>query len=129
MKALDTPVLLAILHDSPTGRELLKSLRGEELATTELNLYELRATAAGGPPAARTARDTALARLRRRITVLPITAQSVSEAGRYLHGAYRNDPWRPLILGTLAAAGCSEWITTRAYAPAKGKLPFKVRIV
>ena len=129
MKAFDTPVLLAILHDAPSVKGLLRALRGEELATTELNLFELRVVAAAAPAAERAARETALARLRRRITVLPVTAQSVSEAGRHLRGDYRKDPWRALALGTLAAAGCSEWITTRAYAPAKGKLPMKVRIV
>ena len=48
MKALDTPVLLEILHDSPRVKELLKGLRGEELATTEINLFELRLLAVQG---------------------------------------------------------------------------------
>ena len=67
MKALDTPVLLAMLHDAAGAKELLKSLRGEELATTELNLFELRALASEGPRAQRESRETALARLRRRV--------------------------------------------------------------
>ena len=41
MKGLDTPVLLAILHDQDGAKALLHSLRGEELATTEINLFEL----------------------------------------------------------------------------------------
>jgi len=129
MKALDTPVLLALLHDAPSAKELLKSLRGEELATTELNLYELRRLAGDSPRAERNRRENALARLRRRMTVLPITAEAVTEAGRLLPPNDRGAALAPLVWGTLAAAGCGEWITTRAYAPSKGKLPFKVRIV
>ncbi|MGI0129930.1 MAG: type II toxin-antitoxin system VapC family toxin [Thermoplasmata archaeon] len=129
MKGLDTPVLLAILHDAPASRALLKGLRGEELATTEINLFELTALAASGPAAQREHREAALSRLRRRVTVLPVTAESVRDAGRLLKG--RNPPvgYRALIWGTLSAAGCGEWITTKAYAPPKPGLPFKLRLV
>jgi predicted nucleic acid-binding protein len=129
MKGLDTPVLVDILHDSARAKELLRGLRGEELATTELNMFELRTLAAEGPRAARASREAALVRLRRRITVLPITADSVREAGRCLKGRTTAD-FQPLVWGTLAAAGCGEWITTRPFAPAKGgALPFKVRVL
>jgi predicted nucleic acid-binding protein len=129
MKALDTPILLAILHDSPPAKDLLRTLRGEELGTTELNVFELKTLASEGPPALREGRENALARLRRRVTVLPITPESVREAARFLKRKGHPVDFQPLVWGTLAAAGCGEWITTRAYAPPKGSLPFKVRII
>jgi hypothetical protein len=129
MKGLDTPVLLSILHDSGVAKELLKSLRGEELATTEVNLYELELLSALGARAQRAPRQTALARLRRRITVLPITPEATREAARLLRGKPPMHDYRPLIWGTLAAAGCAEWLTTRGHAPPKQGMPFRVKIV
>lgn len=129
MKAIDTPVLLSILHDTPAARELLKGLRGEELATTELNMFELKRLAAEGPRSQHDSREGALVRLRRRLTVLPISSDSVREAGRYLKTQGGRGDYQPLVWGTLSAAGCAEWITTRAFAPPKGTFPFKVRII
>ena len=129
MKALDTPVLLGILHNSRWAKDLLKGLRGEELATTELNMFELKLLASEGSRAQGNSRDAALARLRNRITVLPVTGDSVREAARFVRGRGRPADYLPLVWGTLAAAGCGEWITTRAYAPPKGPNRFKVRIV
>jgi predicted nucleic acid-binding protein len=129
MKGLDTPVLLAILHDAPPSKEVLRSLRGEEAATTELNMFELGLLAFEGPREARTTRESALSRLRRRVTVLPITAESVREATRQMKGKGHVTSFQPLVWSTLAAAGCSEWLTTRAFAPAKAITPFKVRFV
>ncbi len=129
MKGVDTPVLLALLHDAPSAKDLLKSLRGEEVATTELNLFELRALAARGLPAERGRREIALARLRRRITVLPVTAEAVAAAGRFLRAEGRATDYQALVWGTVAAAGCAEWITTRAFAPPKGRLPLKVKVI
>ncbi|MGC1837664.1 MAG: PIN domain-containing protein [Candidatus Acidiferrales bacterium] len=129
MKALDTPVLLAVLHDSPMAKDLLKSLRGEEIATTELNMFELRALASEVPRAARQGRDSALVRLRRRISVLPVSPEAVHEAGRYLHLKGASASYQSLVWGTLSAAGCGEWITTRGFAPPKGGLPFRIRLV
>lgn len=129
MKALDTPALLSILHDTAAGRELLKSLRGEEIATTELQMFELRVLAAQAGPTARALRETALAKLRRRLTVLPVTPESVAEAGRFLRANPRGAAGSALVWGTLVAAGCSEWITTKPYVPSRGKFPFKVRVI
>jgi predicted nucleic acid-binding protein len=129
MKALDTPVLLAILHDSPSAKDLLKNLRGEEIATTELNMYELATLSAEGSKAHLSAREAALARLRRRITVLPITSEGTQGAGRLLRSKGSAAGYVPLVWGTLAAAGCAEWITTKAFAPPKGSAPFKVRLI
>jgi predicted nucleic acid-binding protein len=129
MKGLDTPVLLSILHDSNSAKELLKSLRGEELATTEFNMYELETLAARRPPGRHAGLTSALARLRRRITVLPVTAEAVSIAGRLQRTKGRSINSLALVWGTLSAAGCHEWITTRTYAPPKRLVPFKIRIV
>jgi predicted nucleic acid-binding protein len=129
MKGLDTPVLLGILHDSGSAKELLKGLRGGELATTELNMFELKVLAAEEARPMREGRETALARLRRRITVLPITPDSVREAARYLTRKGHLGDYQPLVWGTLSSVGCAEWITTRAFAPPKGSWPFKVRII
>jgi len=128
MKALDTPILLAILHDSPSAKDLLKGLRGEELATTELNMYELAVLSAEGSRAHLAAREAALARLRRRLTVLPITSESLRGVGRLTRTKGQAPSYLPLIWGTLAAAGCAEWITTKAFSPSKGDVPFKVRL-
>ncbi len=127
MKALDTPVLLAILHDAPGAKELLKSLHGEEIATTELNLYELRVIAASSRAASRASREDALAKLRRRLTVLPVTSESVGEAVKRVPVGTHPGGWTRLILGVLVAAGCAEWITTKPYAAVKGKLPIRVK--
>ncbi|MGA8302531.1 MAG: PIN domain-containing protein [Thermoplasmata archaeon] len=128
MKGLDTPVLLAILHDSPPAKELLKGLRGEELATTEINIFELGVLAAAAPRRLRGGREATLSRLRRRLTVLAIGPESVREAARCAKGNSRAD-YQSLVWGTLAGAGCDEWITTRAFAPAKGVVPFKLRLI
>ena len=129
MKALDTPVLLSILHDAPSAKDLLKGLRGEELATTEVNMFELAALAAQGPRPQRESRETSLARLRRRITVLSVTGEAVREAGRFLRSKDPPLDYQALVWGTLSAAGCGEWITTRTHAPGRVGVPFKVRIV
>ena len=129
MRGLDTPVLLEILHGSPASRRLLRSLQGEELATTELNLFELYQVASQGSKAARTARQRALVALRRRITVLPITTAAVEEAARGAPMRSIVGGYGPLIWGALAAAGCGEWITTKEAAPPRGATKLKCRVI
>jgi predicted nucleic acid-binding protein len=129
VKGLDTPILLAILRDAPPARALLRELRGEELATTEINLYELHALAAAAPSGSRPAKVAALQRLRRRMTVLPITASAVDEAARFASAAKAHRPYEPLIWGALKVAGCGTWITTRRHLPPKGLRSFKARVV
>jgi hypothetical protein len=129
MKGLDTPVLLEILHGTPAARRLLKSLPGEELATTELNMFELHQVASQGSKTTRPARHKALVALRRRISVLPITSAAVDEVTR--GGSARPLPlgYGPLVWGVLTAAGCGEWITTKTAAPPSGSTKFKVRFI
>ena len=125
MKALDTPVLLALLDGEPAARELLRRLRGHEVATTEGNLLEL-AVLAGRSGGRGAARREALTRLRRRITVLPLDERALEEAARRsargeLGGA------TPLVAGMLAAlevAGCDELVSDGSLP--SGKWRFRV---
>jgi predicted nucleic acid-binding protein len=121
VKGLDTAVLLAILEGRATARELLRRLRGHELATTEVNLLELEVRAAAGPTGMRGPRRLAIERLRRKLTVLPVDARAVSEASRHL-GVREKSPDPALIglLGALEANGCDEFYTDRSRLPGAG---------
>jgi len=129
MKGLDTPILLGILHGTPASRRLLKLLQGEELATTELNMFELYHVATQGSRAARQSRQRALAALRRRISVLPITAAAADEVTRGGSTRPMVGGYGPLIWGALMAAGCGEWITTKEAAPPRGATKLKCRVI
>ncbi len=129
MKAIDTPVLVELLRGRPTARSLLKHLQGEELATTEINLFELEAIACAGPRKGRDNRRAALERLRHKLTVLPIDARAVSAAAALSMGRLEtvsSSEW--LMLGAASASGCSEWLTTNSARPPKdlGKLVVKL---
>jgi predicted nucleic acid-binding protein len=111
MKALDTGVLLALLEGSGKAREVVRKLRGVEVATTEANLIEL-AYLAAGTRRVTAARLGALEKLRQRITVLPIDARGGREAVQLVPG--RRRPLAPSVaamVGALRAAGCEELIT------------------
>ncbi len=114
MKALDTSVLLALLHGDPKAKELVRRLRGVEVATSELNLLELQALIARGPPRGRVHRREALERLRRSLTVLPLDGKAAERAARRAGKEdLRTTP--PLLLGVLAtleASGCDELFTS-----------------
>jgi predicted nucleic acid-binding protein len=119
MKALDTPILLELLRGRPALAHVLRALEGEELATTEVNLFELESIARAGPRAGREARRAAVDRLRRKLTVLSIDPHAVQAAAALSHGRLHEasaTEW--LMLGAASAAGCSEWITTSG-----GRLP------
>lgn len=118
MKGLDTPFLLGILDGSPSVKTVLRTLSGEELATTELNMVELAALAAHGGPRGRRERLQALERLRRRLTVLPIDRRATEllsqrpvqpkTAAELLHTA---------MMAAFEAAGCTHVLTDRSIAP------------
>jgi predicted nucleic acid-binding protein len=113
MKALDTSVLLAFLEGDRSARDLLRKLRDVEVATTEANFLELAYLAAHGPPRTRARRRETLARLRRKLTVLPIDPRAVAEAeNAVLRGEAPAAPLLAGILGALEAAGCDELFTT-----------------
>lgn len=112
MKALDTSALLALLEGDRSTRDLLRRLRGVEWATTEANLLELAYVAQGGPQRIRARRRELVDRLRRKLTVLPIDARAVGEAGRLIAKGHGDDP--PLTLAMMAALeadGCDELFT------------------
>ena len=113
MKGLDTPILLEILEGRPSARKLVEGLRGVEVCTTEANVAELHliARALGGPGVA--ARLAAVERLRRGLTVLPLDAKATSTAAELVKDPRGVGALQALVLGALAASGCSEWITSR----------------
>jgi predicted nucleic acid-binding protein len=127
VKALDTPVLLELLEGSAAVREQLRRLRGVEVATTEANLLELTYLATRGSKRARADRLAALARLRRRLTVLPLDPRGTEEVSRHADP----DTGAPSLLtlamlGALEAAGCDELLTI-GRLPLGGKWRFRVR--
>ncbi len=127
MKGLDTWALLEVLEGTPAARRELKRLRGEELATTEGAMLELSVLASRGGARLTASRQAALAKLRRRLTVLPIEARAVEEASRRIG---RDTSGVPLLLqaslGAFEAAGCDELLTT-VPEEIRGRWRFKVR--
>ncbi len=129
MKALDTGVLLALLEGSPKARELVRKLRGSELATTEANLLELGYLAERPGHRETSARLAALERLRQRLTILPVEGRAIHEATLRLARGYRRlAPSVVAMLGVLEAAGCEELLTDDPRSIA-GEWRFKVRTV
>jgi predicted nucleic acid-binding protein len=112
VKALDTPVLLEILRGSPRARRWVRELGAEEIATTELNLWELAVLAIEDPSRGLDQRLTALDRLRRKLLVFPMDVRAMQSAVR-LRQRRRRVPTSlaELIVGTLEAHGVSEWVT------------------
>ena len=109
MKALDTSVLLGLLEGDGASRALVGRLRGVEVATTEANLLELALIAGHGPARIQRSRREVLARLRRKLTVLPIDGRAIELATRRLDRS--NEPTPPLVLamlGALESSGCDE---------------------
>jgi hypothetical protein len=116
MKGIDTPVLLELLRGSPAARAWVRGAGGEELATTEINFFELETLARLDRSPGRERRLAALDKLRRRLTVVPIDARA-SAAARAREAPPRGAPWISLlVLGALEAAGCSEIVTSEALA-------------
>jgi len=128
MKALDTGILLALLEGSSRARDLVRKLRGSELATTEANLLELSFLAANAPPRARAGRLGAVEKLRQRLTVLPIDGHANREAlAGILRQGDRLSPTIAMMLGALEAAGCEELYTDDGRGMA-GDWSFKVKV-
>jgi predicted nucleic acid-binding protein len=126
MKGLDTPVLVSILQGEPRAKMLLRRLRGEELASSELNFLELEFLVgrAAGPTQPR--RRIAVGRLRRGLTILPLdgrASEKLPEISRRKEARGLN----PLVVGALAcfaAYGCDELVTSDQRLLA-GRWPFK----
>lgn len=127
MKGLDTSALLEILEGTPLAKKELRRLRGQELATTEGNFLELTCLAARGSKRVQQARQEALARLRRRLTVLPLEGRGSEQAVRRVSAEGVDLP--PLLLGSLGAfeaAGCEELLTGDP-SGIRGKWSFRTR--
>ena len=126
MKGLDTPVLLALLEGDPAARDTVRRLRGHELATTEVNLLELTVLAGMTGSRVGAARRSAVSRLRRKMTVLPIDSRAIEESGRRLSvkDAARVSPHLLAMAGALEANGCDELVTVGPTVP--GNWRFRV---
>lgn len=127
MKGLDTPVLLALLEGAPKPRALVRALAGEELATTEVNLFEIELLGRRDRSPGKERRIQALERLRRKLTVLPIDEETTRRAAAIAASARQPAPegtW--LCLGAAEAHGCSEWITSAAGMPPASAARIKV---
>jgi predicted nucleic acid-binding protein len=130
MKGLDTPVLLALLRGSPEARKLARSLGSGELATTEVNLFELETIARQSRAPGRERRLQALERLRRRLTLLPVDEESSRRAAALAGASRQRAPeggW--LMWGAAEAHGCTEWITDRRGAPPRGKTRLRISVI
>lgn len=127
MKGLDTPVLLGLLEGAPMARALVRALAGEELATTEVNLFEIELLGRRDRSPGKERRLQALERLRRKLTVLPIDEASSRRAAHIAATARSAAPegtW--LCLGAAEAHGCSEWITSARGMPPPSSTRLKV---
>lgn len=112
MKALDTSVLLALLEGDRSARELVRRLREEELATTELNVLELVHVLTRGSKRLRSHRRDALDRMTRKLTVLPIDSRAMSAVRRSAIRGRLGDTFTVTAMaGALEAAGCDELFT------------------
>lgn len=118
MKAVDTSVLLDLLCGSSEARGLVGSWKDQEVATTEINFFELELLAERASRKGLGPRLAALERLRRRLTVLPVDSRALT-ASRSLGeaAAQKLTPSARLIASVLLANGCSEWHTTQAVSP------------
>lgn len=130
MKGLDTPVLLALLEGAPKPRALVRALSGEELATTEVNLFEIELLGRRDRSPGKERRMQALERLRRKLTVLPVDEESTRRAAVIAASARQAAPegtW--LCLGAAEAHGCSEWITSAAGTPPPSAARIKITTI
>jgi predicted nucleic acid-binding protein len=128
VKGVDTPLLL--LEGRPEAGVLTDGDGGEEVCTTEVNLFELETLARGGPRQGRGRRLAAIERLRRKLTVLPMDERAAREASALAAGGGRGLPTPSLlVLGTLIAAGASEVLTTDASALQGASIPVRVTVV
>jgi predicted nucleic acid-binding protein len=127
MKGLDTPVLLGLLEGAPKARALVWALADEELATTEVNLFEIELLGRREKSPGRARRMQALERLRRRLTVLPIDEETTRRAAAIAASARQTaseGTW--LCVGAAEAHGCTEWITNAAGMPPASAARIKI---
>lgn len=123
VKGVDSGVLRLLLEGDPQSKELLRQWRGVEIATTEATMLGLSADALDAPARLHASRRTALERLRRKITVLPIDRRAVTEASRRLTRPSRGaELLRLAEWGAFEASGCEEVFTFSPPPPGKWRV-------
>ena len=128
MKGLDTPLVLDLLRGRPSARKVVGTFEGEELCTTEINLFELETLARLDRRPGRERRLAALERLRSKLTILPIDQRAARAAAVLAATQPRSaSASEYLILGAAEAAGVSEWLTTTDLPVPKAPSKLKIR--
>jgi hypothetical protein len=129
MKALDSGILVRFLEGDPVIRELVRKLRGIELATTEVSMLAVSVAALEGPKSGQAHRSAAVDRLRRSLTVLPIDSRAVAVAvSRVAPERQAPELGRLAELGSLDAYGCDELFTSQKSLPS-GKWRFRTTYI
>jgi predicted nucleic acid-binding protein len=108
MKAVDASFLRGLLEGDPRILRFLSTLRGERLATTEIEYGALVKLAETGPKSRQKLRREVVRRLRERITVIPIDDRASRVLEQALaQGAAQGGSLANLhSLCALEAAGC-----------------------
>lgn len=133
MKCLDTPLLEDLLEGKDRARRWLATLEeGGEVATTEVNVFELGMRARARGKTGLSSRLRALERLRKELTVLPLDAEASrrslesyarrasgggvqrrSRVGRAAHTQADERILAHLIAGAALAHGATEILTDK----------------
>ncbi|MDE1821973.1 MAG: type II toxin-antitoxin system VapC family toxin [Euryarchaeota archaeon] len=128
MKCLDTPLLEDLLMGRPSSRRWMGALKGSaELATTEVNLFELTLVALRGPRRTWTPRLRSLEEVRRALTLLPLDAEASRRAAGILQrGRGAAGGLLPLVVGVCLAHGVGELYTTRQRKVPRNVAPLRI---
>lgn len=129
VRCLDTPLLEDLLLGRGRARRWVEKLEGgAELATTEVNLYELAEIARRGTPRAGLRRRLqALEEIRRAFTVLPLGPEGVRRAGGLLQGGQKGPSDLVVLMsGICLAQGVDELFTSRGRKLPRGLHGLKV---
>lgn len=129
MRCLDTPLLEDLLLGKKRVMTWLPSLEvGAEVATTEVNLYELALSARGArPPGQARRRLSSLEEVRKALTILPLDPEATRRSWE-LVGRSGTIPqgFAALVLGICEAHGVDELYTSRSRKLPKGHRSVKV---
>lgn len=122
MKGIDTPVLVDLLRGRAAAWESVLSGQPEELATTEINLFELETLARREGKAGLDRRLAAVRHLRQKVSVLAVDERASNRASLFAVSDKSGAPpldW--LVVAAAETSGCTTWLTTGA-----SRLPAKV---
>ncbi len=129
VRCLDTPLLEDLLLGRGRAHRWVERLEGgSELATTEVNLYELTEIARRWTPRAGLRRRLqALEEIRRALTVLPLGPEGVRRAGGLLQGGQKGPSDLVVLMsGICLAQGVDELYTSRGRRLPRGLHGLKV---